>query len=89
MNDKKYIQLFREKYTDKVYDDIEKSSGLIGTRVQLKDKEEYIGIIKCLWLPLLTDVDYRKKHLWYVEWDNGGKGIVEESQVKIGSELRP
>jgi len=50
--------------------------------VTLKNQEEFIGEVKCLWLPE-NEESYRKSHLWYIQWSNGNMGIVELKDLII------
>lgn len=67
------------KYNSVIYDEIEDMIQLVGKKIKLKNTD-LIGYIVTLWLPS-DDRTTRKNHLWYIQWDNGNYGIVEEKDL--------
>ena len=70
---------FIKTYGKDLYNKIEKEKET--ELVVLKNKPEYFGKIKHLWLP--SDGLYRKNDLWVIEWYNGSTGIVELKDLII------
>ena len=52
------------------------SESIVGNRVSLKDRPEYVGVVKELHLEA-NEEKGRKKDLFKVLWDKGTTGIVE------------
>jgi hypothetical protein len=81
MNIDNNILGFKKAYGEEIYREKEQLS-FCTSNVQLKSNSEFIGVVKCLWLPSNENRN-RKNDLWWVEWNNGKFGIVEEKDVII------
>lgn len=80
MTNEKYIESFKKKYGKDLYAKIEKDK--VDKKFYHKKDKSNTGIIKYLWLP--EDIDsYRKNHLWFVKWDSGGFGILEDTEIGL------
>ena len=80
---KKMREKFKQEYGKELYDKIESESGLVGARVKLPDKY-YCGegTVIGLWLPANPEDGVKRKYnLWYVKWDKGTNGIVDENEL--------
>jgi hypothetical protein len=56
------------------------SESIVGNRVSLKDRPDYVGVVKALHLKA-NDEKGRKKDLFKVLWDKGTVGIVEAKDL--------
>jgi len=79
IRDTEPLKGFIKKYNSAIYDAIESESGVISKHVQMK-KGGLRGYVICLWMPL-DDSVFRKRHLWYVKWETGKFGIIDENDI--------